>query len=1280
VRKLSLLIIGFLGIISLQGYAQQQNNLRNKAIALHLKDTLSLHDTIIRIDSLGILPNSLSLHLNGKQKLDSLFYKVDFIKGRLTLDLAGLKKNTVKADTLYCTYRVPIIPPKPIPFNQLTNQRKKTISVKGNDTIRIDTLSILPQSVHLITANGKILDSTYYTLEPAEGKIVLNSVALKKNGITSDSIYCAYRVFPFLLTQTHEHKDNNIMHPTKYGQQQGFIYQVDQNKNSNDPFDLGTLDKSGNISRGITFGNAQNLTVNSALNLQLAGKLSNNVNVLVSATDNSLPIQPEGNTATLQDFDKVFIKLYNKNTSLIAGDYELSSPSGYFMKYYKKAEGGMFSTRFIVGPEKDSNKAAYLRVTGGGAISKGKFASNNVTPIDGNMGPYRLTGSDNENFIVVLSGTEKVYLDGQLMLRGQNNDYTIDYNAAQITFTPKHLILQTTRIVVEFQYSDQTYLRSLYFAGTEYHNNKLNLRFNLYSEQDAKTQPLQQSLTFPQEQLMASVGNHIQNALVPGADSIAFNNTEVLYRKIDTINVALGFNDTIYVYSVDSTKAHYRLSFSQVNQGQGDYVEIPSAANGRVFKWVAPISGVRQGNYIAQVLLITPKKKQMITLGGDYKLSAGSSIQVETAVSNNDINTFSKLDKGQDVGFAGKLNFHNISFLQDTIEHKKDAWRVTTDVGYEGVQKDFSPIERYRPVEFSRDWNRTSDSIYADQNILSTTISLGNKRDLFGYGFQAFLEGGNYNATRQTAILKASEKNFTADFNGALLNTLSVDNKSNYYKEFGTLSYKIVHWVVGAGEGTENDIFRSRRTDSIVTNSTSLFEQASTFKYYQWNTFIHSADTSKLSYGINYQERTDFAPTEDEMVKSLFSKNISLNLNIVKNPKSRFKANVTYHILSVYDSALAQGQQPVNALVGQAQYDLNAAHGLIMSSTYYEAGSGLQPKESYTYVQVAQGQGIYAWTDFNGDGIKQLNEFYIAPFPDQADYIKVYTPTNQFIKTYTSGLTETFSLRPAALWANTKDIRSFFALFSEQLAFHTDKKSTSTNVAQVYNPLLQNANDTNLVGLNTTIRNTVFFNQLNPKFGADYSYNDAINKTTLQETGTQARENKYNELHGRFNYSTKWMIEDDEKFGNDISNSNYFTSNNFNILYYISQPKLSYQPSTSFRISVLYTFTDKLNSYSEGGGQSLQQNYGAELKYNVLNKGSLLANFNYINIKFNELANSPLGLEMLQGLNIGDNYTWGATYQCNISKNIQLNISYTGRDSEGSKLVNTGTAQVRAFF
>lgn len=1166
---------------------------------------------------------------------------------------------------------------------QMSNQRKKAIVIPANDTLVLDTLSIQPQSFSINSKKGQALDSNCYKFSPLEGRIIFNKAALKKQGILRDTFYCSYLVFPFLFTQTHEHKDNNSIHPLKYGQMQGYVYQVDQNKSSTDPFDLGTLNKSGSISRGVTFGNSQSLSVNSALNLQLAGKLSNNVNVQVSATDNNLPIQPEGNTAQLQDFDKVFIRLYNKNTSLIAGDYELTSPASYFMKFYKKAEGGLFSTKFLLGNNtKDSNKADYMKVTGGAAISKGDFARIQVTPIDGNLGPYLLPGPNNETYIIILSGTEKVYLDGQLMQRGQNNDYTIDYNSAQLTFTPKHLITQSTRIEVEFQYSDQNYVRWLAYAGLEYHHDKLTTHLNIYTEQDAKSQPLQQSLSPQQQQYLAGLGNNIQNAYVPGVQDTTFNHVQVLYKKIDTINAALGIiNDSIFVYSTDSTKAHYNLSFTQVNQGQGDYIQIASAANGRVFQWVAPVSGVHKGNYIPEVLLITPKKKQMVTLGADYKISQHSTITTEVALTNNDVNTFSTLDKNSDAGFAGKVGYHNVTFLQDSVDRKSaDAWRVTTDLSYEGVQKNFSPIEQYRSVEFSRDWNRTSDSIYDNQHILNAGFVLGNRTEQMGYNFQAFFEGINYNATRNLLFYKMKKKKLTVDVNGTQLDTKSLDAKSNYYKEAGTVSYQISQWVIGAGEATENDIFRSRQTDSIIINSTSLFEQASTFQYYSWNTFFRSADTSKVSYGVNFQERTDFAPLDNQMTKSLFSRNISFDINFLKNPNSRFKANVTYHILNVFDSAIAQGQQPLDALVGQAQYDLKVLHGFLMSSTYYQAGSGLQPKETFTYVQVAQGQGVYMWVDYNHDGIAELNEFVVSPFPDEADYIRVYTPTNQFIKTYTSGLTETFNIRPSAIWGSKKDIRSFIALFSDQLAFHTDRKTTSTEFLQAFDPLEQSANDTNIVGLNTSLRNTIFFNQLNPKYGADYSFNNIISKTVLEETGEQTRQNQYSDLHARCNLTPKWMLEGDQKFGYDISGSDYFSTDNFNIVYATTQPKLSYQPNTRFRLSGLFTYATKDNAPSLGGGNSIQETYGTELKYNVLNKGSLLASFNYVKIAFSGEASSPLGFEVLQGLNIGNNYTWGVTYQCNISQNIQLNVSYTGRDSEGSNIVNTGSAQVRAFF
>ncbi len=1097
----------------------------------------------------------------------------------------------------------------------MTNQRRRAVFIQPKaDTLMVDTLSLIPGTVNLSIGYLE-LDSTLYKVLPEDGKVVLNRKKLNSLGFNIDTLTCTYRVFPYLFSKTLQHKDNSVVHPIMYGNQTAYAYQVTPNSNSNDPFDLGTLSKSGSISRGISFGNNQNLNVNSSLNLQLAGKLTNNVNVLVAATDNNLPIQPEGNTTQLQDFDKVFVKLYDQHTSLVAGDFELGNPNGYFMKFYKKAEGGLFTTRFITKANRDTNKAGIMKITLAGAISKGKFAENNIAPIDGNMGPYRLSGADNETFIVVLSGSEKVFLDGQLMQRGQNSDYTIDYNAAQVTFTPKHLITASSVIVVDFQYTDLSYERSLVHAALEYHQDKLALRFNLYSEQDAKGQQLAQTLSPQQEQFLASLGNNINNAFVPGILDTAYNSTQVFYRKVDTIVGAL--NDSVFVYSPDSiitlpnsSKHHFLLSFSQVPQGQGDYIQVQSAANGRVFQWKAPINGIHQGNYNPEILLVTPKKKQMVTAGGDYRFSKNTCLSVEGALTNNDVNTFSTFGKSQDVGYAGKILFHNVVYLLDsTKENKGNVWRLQSNLSYEGVQKYFSPIERYRSVDFDRNWNRTSDSIFDDQNILDGNFLFGNRKDQIGYDFQTFLEGGDYNATKNSANLKLNEAGFLTVASGSLLQTKTIENTSNYYKEQAVISHKLFFWVAGASESTESDIFHSRLTDSIVGTTSDIFEQASNYRFYQWNVFIKTPDTAKRTYGINYSQRTDYGAdiAHNEMVKSLFTKNISLDAAFLRNPKSRFKANVTYHIMQVLaDSSVTEGQTPVNALVGQAEYDATILKGLIYTGTFYQAGSGLQPREQYTYVQVAQGTGVYAWSDYNHDGVKQLNEFYVAPFPDQADYIRVYIPTTNYEKTNTSAFTETFNLRPSALWSSKKGIRKAISLFSEQLALHADRKTTSTNLVNAYNPFIQNTSDTNVIGLNTSLRNTVYFNQLNPHFGLDYTYSDTRSKTVLEEDGAQSRIATYEDLHARFSITNHWIMEGEGKMGYDISYSEFFSANNFYIKYYQLQPKLNFQPSTSFRLTLLFIYSDKNNAPTEGGGSSIQENTGLELKYNVLTKGSLL--------------------------------------------------------------------------
>ena len=169
----------------------------------------------------------------------------------------------------------------------------------------------------------------------------------------------------------------------------------------------------------------------------MSGKITERFSILASVSDDNIPIQADGSTQQLQEFDQVFVKLYGGRTSLIAGDYQVHSREGYFSRYLKKARGALFETQIRTAGA-DSSKQ--LSIRGGAAISRGKFARQLIPGVESNQGPYRLRGAENEFFIIVLSGTEKVFLDGQLLERGQDRDYIIDYNTAEIKFTPKRII------------------------------------------------------------------------------------------------------------------------------------------------------------------------------------------------------------------------------------------------------------------------------------------------------------------------------------------------------------------------------------------------------------------------------------------------------------------------------------------------------------------------------------------------------------------------------------------------------------------------------------------------------------------------------------------------------------------------------------------------------------------------------------------------------------------------------------------------------------------------
>lgn len=1125
-------------------------------------------------------------------------------------------------------------------FAQLSNVRSVKFAM-SQDTVKLDSLSIYPGSFELFCGETKLMSSDYVLNYAASEIFIVHPC--------SKDFRAVFRVLPFDLSKTYMSRDTSLLYVKEKGMRDQFL--IKNNVSQEDVFGGSSVSKSGSISRGVSFGNNQDLGVNSTLNLELSGQIAPNLKLLASVSDDNLPIQPDGNTNKLQEFDQVFIQVYNDRFKMIAGDFWLYKPTGYFMTYKKRAQGLTFDYLW----NEDTLRRLNTQVSG--ALSKGKFQRQIIQGIEGNQGPYRLIGSENEPFIIVLAGTERVYIDGKLLDRGQEFDYVVDYNSSEVTFTARHQITKDSRIVIEFQYSDQNYLRTLIQSATTYETEKVKLWFNLYSEQDAKNQTIQQPLSLSQKKLLSEIGDTLSLARTSSIDSVGFFENQNLYKLIDS----LGF-DSVLVHSVDVDSAIYRATFEFVGQGNGDYILNNYNALGKVFKWVEPIFGVPQGDYAPSRLIVTPKQRQMVSGGMRLKIGHRTFLESELAYSKNDVNTFSRYDSKDDQSAAGRFKLvSDLPLGRDTLA----KWLMRTKVEMEARDQNFNHIEQYRSVEFDRDWNTRNKNYLGHQLASSLGTDFRHKYGNINIEGQQFAIGTDYFGIRGATDGKWRQKGFSANWDGSYLSS-DAENKNEFLRHRSEFAQSIGWFKIGYKDDHERNVFQ---TDLLSLSS---------YEFFDYQFYIANSDSVKNLYKIFYRERYDWRSDSTQLIKAAKARSVGTEVAFLEMKDQQLKLVSSYRELKIIDTNLLN-IAPENTLLGRIEYELRTWGGAFTLNSFYEVGSGLELKREFLYIQVNDGQGVYAWIDYNGDGIKDLNEFEIAQFVDQASYIRVFTPSNEYLKTYSNEFNQSIQIRPERHWAKKKGFLKFAGRFSDQARVRINRKTNLFDVNDAFNPFATGIADSNLISTNSNVRNTLYFNRTSSIAGGEYSYQNVRSKSLLA-SGFDSRSNAFHEIVFRWNIMQQFTLKMTGRVGDKSSEADYTSGRNFNLHFVFLEPSFIYQPNTVFRVTIDARGSEKKNHIDLGGEVATVLELGTTFKYNQKEKGSLQGGFKVINIQYNGIQNSALGFEMLEALRPGVNYTWNMGYQRSISRSLQLSIQYNGRKSEENKMIHSGGMELRAFF
>ncbi len=1133
-------------------------------------------------------------------------------------------------------------------ISNASNLKHKKIST--HSTVILDVKSIVP-----FTFQIKNVDTSYYIIDPITTQLIW------KKALLADSVEVSYRTFETKFNQTlqrfnYDSIKNNFIASKPISINNNYTSQYDAN---NSFLDFGKINYSGSFGRNLSFGNNQDAVFNSQLNLQMNGFIGDSIEMMAAITDNNIPIQPDGTTQRLNEFDKILLQFKKQHWQLNLGDIDLRQNQNYFLNFYKRLQGASYL--------QESKNGARLqnKFLVAGAIAKGKFNRNVFNGQEGNQGPYRLQGANSEIYFIVLAGTERVFIDGELLFRGEDQDYVINYNTAEVTFTPKRMITKDRRIQIEFEYAERSFLNSLFYVSNEMQvNKKLKISIAAYTNSDAKNSSINQQLDAKQKQFLANIGNNALQAFYPYESIDSFSTTKILYAKrVSPINN----NDSIYVYSTNKDSARYSLIFTEVGVNKGNYVALFNGNNGKVYQWIAPIAGVAQGNYEAAQFLITPKTQQIIATSIAYNISNKTTINTDFAISNYDINTFSNYDKSNNKGIAGKV------LIQHTDKFKKTL-QLNSILSYELVNKNFKPLERIRSVEFSRDWGLPIINTSATEQLPKISFELtDNKNNLLKYIAEGYIRSDAFNGFRHTLQNVQTIDKWQLKTNISFVKNNTPELVGYFFKpnvEVAKTFKQFKSYSIGMGYSLEQNEQRFKQNDTIVPSS---------FSFSTVTAFIKSNQSKNNKWSFNYFTRFDYLPYKNSFQKIDRSNNYNLTTELLQNNHHQFKVNITYRTLEVINAAFTNLKAD-NSLLGRIQYNINEWNGFVNGNVLYELGAGQEQRRDFSYLEVPAGRGQYTWNDYNADGIAQLNEFELALFQDQAKYIRIYTPTNQFVKANYNQFNYNINIMPRSIAAsiNNKNLREILSKIIIQSSLQTSKKIISDGNFHI-NPFKTNFNDTALINLTNIFTNTISINRISAVWGIDVTNINNYNKALLTY-GLESRKLNNWIIKARTSFKKSYTLEVMYKYGNNELSTPQFNNRNYDIASIQTEPKFIYTNLTKYRLQFSYQNLIKQNSQAFGGERAVANSLNFEGKYNSVQSNSLIAKFTFTNIEYIGQKNTTTSYIMLDGLLPGKNYLWNIEFTKRLNNNFEISFNYEGRKPGESRVINIGRASIRAIL
>jgi hypothetical protein len=1122
-----------------------------------------------------------------------------------------------------------------------------TLKINFNNRYSISQVNIIPNTEQ-IYLKGRILRPKDYNFIFSKGYFTLSD-SLPYS--IYDTLIVTYRTLKLSLQKEYKRRTLTIKYDDKFGDTVRVLTSTGSGFTPETIFGPG-IQKSGTLIRGFTVGTTKDFSLNSGLRLQLSGRISEDVEIVAALTDENTPIQSEGNTERLEELDKVFIQIKHPNVIGTFGDYQLAQRYGEFGVINRKLQGLLGEFLFS-----DANRYLALATAGG------KFNTNNFNGLDGIQGPYRLNGINNEKDIVIIAGTEKVFIDGIEMRRGENNDYTIEYSYATITFTPNRLITSASRISVDFEYTDRKFTRNFFGAGSsgKFFNDILQIKFQYLQEGDDQDAPIEIALSEEDKNLLINAGDDRNKASKSGvrlAEQDSLGIRIGIYTKIDTLINGDPFS--YYLYAPGDSLSFYNVSFSYVGEQKGDYIRQSLG----YYKFV----GIGQGNYLPIIFLPLPELKQMGNFVANINPAKNISLNLELAGSLWDKNRFSSIDDDDNFGYAQniflKINPSDINIGSINLGKAGLSYRDRF------VQSKFTSLDRYNEIEYDRNYNISQQSQPQDESLRELGINLQPIDELVISSTAGFLrKGDDFSSDRVNNFLRlTNQKDYFVEYNLDYVKSDNFNLTSSWFRHKANGYYNLGDIKSGIEFLAEDKVDKTESSDSLISGS---------LKYFDYAPYIEFKALEGFNVLAKYSFRDDYLAEKGLMEKE--SRSLTPSLDLIYNALKEFTTDLTFAYRSrKYEEAFKEkGLLDNETILLRSRSKFMFWESLLNGDLYYETSSQRSAKLQKVFVRVEEGKGNYIYLgDLNNNGIADEFEFQLTLF--DGDYIQITLPTDE--------LFPVLDLKTSTRWkinfSKITDDKSFIGKIIKPLTTETvlrieeNQRDESGNIFLIDFSSFQNE-QTTIRGVNYFQQDFFLFeNQQDLSFRFRFTQRKALNEFS---GGYERYYNRERSL--RIKFKMVQEISNQTDIVNQIDNAG--APENTNRTREINSNSItsefSYRPDKNVEIGfrlkvgrsedlfpVVPTIID-LNSQL------------IRLNISFLSTGRLR-----IEIERSELnakaTQNFIPFELTNGNQLGKNYFWRLNFDYRLTSFLQATMSYDGRLQGTNRVVHTMRAEARAYF